>query len=811
MSNMMNDSKYIFANTAPAYFAAGMSVIPLQQQEKKPVPLDWSRYANMPVELHTQEAWLAANQKGNIGLVLGPQSGMIMIDIDTEDNELRDKLIAALPHSPWHRFGKKGMMLAYKWTPIKTHRIKNISGETIVECLSSKTQCVLPPSIHPDTKKPYSANSELLAVRSQLAPLPSDVEEIMRGIIRDHGVELSHAGWSKITDKVSVGSRDTTMTEMAGLFAYAVMRGERSLKEAIGMLHAYHAEYVAAGDGDEVSVDKHVQNLIKFVHRDVIDKKKILPKGWDDGYTSEELVAMGVELGDDDTEWDFSEILLFLQEEFEKKPEGQERSLTVERILMRLAKSKSLTRVDEDLVLKYIVDVGGLGLPVTSFRARLRELRQGDVKGTDHSELARAILKDLEVINIVRCYQDKIMKWNGSHWVEMDKNLIMGQISANYGHLDACKKLSDIKGILQVLMFVAEQGIQKRVVAGINFSNGFLTQELKLIPHDPDLGMTYTLSYAYLPEEAGKFPLFSRFLATSWSKDRDYNDKCLALQEAICVTLFNMGSRYQRAILLHGAPKSGKSQVLRIINSLVPPEAKCMIAPEDWSDKYMPATMAGKILNVVGELSDKKMIDGQKFKDIIDGSEMSVQHKFGQIFKMVPTLAHWFASNHIPKTTDTSYGFIRRWLMLTFHYPVSDEDKQVDIGLTIVAEEREAIVAWAAQALPRMLDRSEYTLPSSHRELENEFANLNNSVRYFLRDSGKVRFGVIEGHVTEVKIYNSYWAFCMGAGGQKPVGAPKFRAMMRELGSEFKFEMRVTEAGLGQSVAAFFGINLMGA
>lgn len=808
---MSNDNKIIFGSVAPAYYEAGIPVIPLQQCEKKPVPMDWSRYATMPVEVATQEAWLATNQRGNIGLVLGPQSGMIMIDIDTEDNELRDKIIAALPHSPWHRFGKKGMMLAYKWTPIKTHRIKNISGETIVECLSSKTQCVLPPSIHPETRKEYSANSHLLDVIGQLAPLPSNIEEILRTIISQHGVELSHAGWSKITDHVSKGSRDTTLTEMAGLFAYAVMRGERTLREAIGMLHAYHAEFVAEGDGDEVGVDKHVQNLIKFVHRDVIDKKKILPKGWDDGYTSEELIEMGVELGIDDTEWDYAQILTFLQEEFEKKPEGQERSLTVERILMRLAKSKSLSRLNEDLILKYIVDVGGLGLPVASLRARLRELRTGDIKGTDHSELARAILRDLEVVNTVRYHQEKFMKWNGSHWVVMDNNLILGQISSNYGHLEACRRLSDMKGILQVLAFVMEQGIQKKRIDGINFSNGFLTPELKLIPHDPDLGMTYTLPFRYLPEEAGKFPIFSRFLSVAWGKDKDFEEKAAALQEAFCVTLFNQGSKYQRAILLHGAPKSGKSQMLRIIHSLVPSEAKCMISPEDWHDKYLPATMAGKILNVVGELSDKKVIDGQKFKDIIDGAEMSVQHKFGQIFTMIPTLTHWFASNHIPKTSDTSYGFIRRWLMLTFHYPVPDSEKQVDIGLTIVAEEREAIVAWAAQALPRMMERNEYTLPASHKELENEFANLNNSVRYFLRDSGKVRFGVIDAHVSEIKIYNSYWAFCMGAGGQKPVGAPKFRAMMRELGPEFKFEMKISEAGLGQSIASFFGINLIGA
>ncbi len=799
----------IFASTSPRYYAAGISVIPLHKRSKKPIPFEWSRFADTVVDAATQAAWQSQHAEGNIGLVLGPQSGMIMIDIDTEDKHLIQLIMEAVPHSPWHRFGRKGMMLAFKWTPIKTFRIKNVSGETIVECLSSKTQCVLPPSIHPDTGLAYHANSELMDVRGHLAPLPDNIEEILRKCISDFGVQLSHSGWSRVTDHVSKGSRDTTLTELAGLFAFAVVRGERTLKEAIGMLHAYHAEFVASGSGDEVGVDKHVDNLIKFLHRDIIDKKKILPKGWDEGYTAEELENMGVTLGEENTEWDFSKILAYLQEEFEKNAEGQARSEAVERILLRLAKSQAMTRIDEDRLLKYIVDVGGLGVPVATLKARLRELKSGDVKGTDHSELARAVLKDLEVTNIVRFHSEKFMKWNGSHWVELDKNTILSQMSANYGHLDACKRASDMNGILKVLGFVMEQGIMSEKIKGINFANGFLTLELKLVPHNPDYGMTYTLPFRYMPEEAGKFPLFAQFLSRSWGKDSDCGDKIQALQEAMCVTMFNLGSSFQRAILLHGAPSSGKTQLLRIMESLVPMEAKCNVPPEKWDDKYLPSMMQNKILNIAGELSDKKLIDGQMFKDIVDGAEMHGQHKFGQIFSFIPTLTHWFASNHIPRTTDTSFGFIRRWLMLTFHYPVSESEKQRDIGALIVAEEREAIVAWATQALIGMMQRNSYTLPHSHRVLENEFANMNNSVRFYIKESGKVRLGVVDGHVTEMALFNSYWAFCLGAGGQKPVTGPKFRAMMRELGGELGFTMAISEANIGSSVAIFNGINLI--
>jgi P4 family phage/plasmid primase-like protien len=273
--------------------------------------------------------------------------------------------------------------------------------------------------------------------------------------------------------------------------------------------------------------------------------------------------------------------------------------------------------------------------------------------------------------------------------------------------------------------------------------------------------------------------------------------------------MFGLGARYQRAIILHGAPQSGKTQLLNIIGSLCPAEAKCAVPPDDWGDKFLATTLYGKILNICGELSERKLIDGQKFKDIVDGGEMSGQYKNQQIFRFRPEVTHWFASNHMPKTTDTSSGFIRRWLFLTFHYPVSDKDKVTDLGDMIVSEEREAIVAWAAMAMPRLLKTNNFTLPTSHKMLVNEFANVNNSVRYFIKESNKVRWGVEGSSCDENRLYNAYFTFCLGAGGMKPVQPIRFRAMLRELQGELDFTLRISQAAGGGSQATLERLALV--
>lgn len=799
----------IFAETAPAYYARGIPVIPLHRREKRPVPLDWSRFHDMPVEPETQAQWIEQNAEGNIGIVLGKQSGVVMMDIDTEDQALIAMIRSLLPVSPWVRIGQKGMVLAFKYTGLRTFRIKNMAGESICELLSERTQCVLPPSIHPKTQLPYKANCNLLDVMASLPPLDQAIEAILRGALEANGVKLSHSGWTRVTDFVSSGSRDVSLTEKAGLFAYAVMRGERSLKEAIGMLQSYNTEFIENVAGDAVLVDKHVDNLVKFLHRDVFDKNKSLPDGWDAGLSDEDKERLGLKFNREHEEWSFEEMRDYLRTQFELHPEQSVgRSRAVDYILDRIARSGQINRLEEDRLMQYMVDTASLDLRISSLRNRVRELRAGELDGTDHSQIAEAVITDFQQVYELRYHNNMIWKWIGSHWELLDEREIKAKISSSYGQLPAAKKSNDHKGILETIKVLLTKGIKSLDVKGVNFANGFLAEDLSLVPHDPAHGMTYTLPFRYMPETVGQAPMFFQFLEDCWSHDADYMAKIDALQEALCVTLFGMGPRFQRAILLKGVAKSGKSQLLKIALSLVPDNAKSFVPPNEWADRFMPTQMNEKLINVCGELSESKKIDGQRFKDIIDGAEMSGQHKGRDIFSFRPLCTHWFASNHTPKTTDSSEGFNRRWLILEFTKAVSAEKRKIDIGDIIVAEEREAISAWAVLALKRLAEKKDYTLTASHDQLIREIAQENNSVRFFIEESPKVRSNT-KGSTSETKLYNEYWSFCFGPGNAKPVTSKAFRSAMRELQQEKGFKLHIDTNNLGAQEASYVSLTLV--
>lgn len=808
------DNTPIFSAVAEAYYRKGISVIPLMYHEKRPLPNDWSRFHDTQPTIAEMTQWMEQYPNGNIGMVLGKQSGITVIDIDLDTTKPEHQktmalIEATLPKSPWHRIGKKGKVMAFKFNDIPTFRIKDAAGNMLVEHLGARTQVVLPPSIHPSTQMPYQANCSLLDVYDQLPVLPKDIEEVLRHILVENGYQLSLSGRTRVTDWTASGARDSKMIQVAGAYASGVMRGERPLSEAISLMRGWHEGFVEKVQGDPIDIDKGIQRMIEFILRDVKERKKALPNGWDNGLTTEDKRNMHLDFSEDEVEWDYEQIKAFIQEEFETHPEGSyKRTQVIERGLEKIAQNKQLTSIDQDRLIKYIVDASKEKITVGSLKKRLRELGQGDLVGQDHTEIAQAVIRDFEPYGALRSYENRIWTYNGSHWIEKDRESVMKWIAEEYGALPMARREADHKQILSIVKTLLPKGIRTVDQKGVNFANGFLASDGKLYEHSPTYGCTYTLPFRYLPEEAGRAPKFFDFLHQSWGKDEDYQSKVNALQEAMCVTIFGMGPRFQRAILLEGAAKTGKSQMLRIVQSIVPDDARSSCNPDSWGERFPPVTMANKILNVCGELPEATKINGQRFKDIVSGDPIQVEHKGGQIFTTQIYATHWFGSNHLPQSQDTSEGFNRRWLILRFNFPVVAEKRILDYGEIIASEEREGIVAWAVEALPRLLIQNEYTLPLSHTQRVAEMANINNSVRYFVTEGRRVRF--VEGKsVSEQQLHAAYYSFCLGPAASKPFGIRQFRMKMRDLTTEFKFDIKMTMTPDGAITCMYEGLELI--
>lgn len=144
-SNLLADR----ARTLDAVRRRGWEVVKLQGRTKKPVGQHWE----ITTDADQVAAWLDAG--ANIGLVCHERTGVAVLDPDElEWVELIDML--GQPCLPWVLTGSGNLHYYIAWTnhlPAKLTWQGKIIGE--IQRGPGQQQVVLPPSIHPDTGRPY--------------------------------------------------------------------------------------------------------------------------------------------------------------------------------------------------------------------------------------------------------------------------------------------------------------------------------------------------------------------------------------------------------------------------------------------------------------------------------------------------------------------------------------------------------------------------------------------------------------------------------------------------------------------------------
>lgn len=112
----------------------------------------------------TVERWDAQYAHYNIGLLMGTPlpDGTLLGALDIDHDQYVSLGRALLGDPPCGRVGKKGIVYFLRFAPVKAKVKYTVKGEQnasfgqVAEFLFQKTLCVIPPSIHPETKQPYS-------------------------------------------------------------------------------------------------------------------------------------------------------------------------------------------------------------------------------------------------------------------------------------------------------------------------------------------------------------------------------------------------------------------------------------------------------------------------------------------------------------------------------------------------------------------------------------------------------------------------------------------------------------------------------
>ncbi len=158
----------IFANHAPLYWQAGFSVIPANG--KRAFLKNWTQYCDRLPTQNELENWCKKYPDANIALCLGSASGLIALDFDNDVCGEHQEIISQIPDSPVKKRGAKGFTAFYKFNGEKSRSFA-VKGICSLDVLSTGKACVLPPSNHPETSKPYVwLGNDLLSIKKEDLP-----------------------------------------------------------------------------------------------------------------------------------------------------------------------------------------------------------------------------------------------------------------------------------------------------------------------------------------------------------------------------------------------------------------------------------------------------------------------------------------------------------------------------------------------------------------------------------------------------------------------------------------------------------------
>lgn len=285
-------------------------------------------------------------------------------------------------------------------------------------------------------------------------------------------------------------------------------------------------------------------------------------------------------------------------------------------------------------------------------------------------------------------------------WV-LNDSIVRLSMAASF---DDNYKVADVAPVEDVLSTMAPEIEVGPHHDFINFQNGMLEWRTgELHEHGPEYKSTVQLPHSWSPEAT--CPMFDE-----WLDQRLSGDGIKLAWELIATTLYS-GNPIQRAGLLYGVGKSGKSTFLETVQGLVGDANCAALSPQDMTKTvFATHSLLGKQANIVTDIDPTKIAETAIFKRVVASEAIQAQQKNKPEFSFRPFCNHLFSANQIPRSSDRTSAWTRRFAILRFMTAIGVETKVVDQYHRVLLQEAEGIIAKAVALLPALLARGDYSV-----------------------------------------------------------------------------------------------------
>jgi putative DNA primase/helicase len=262
----------------------------------------------------------------------------------------------------------------------------------------------------------------------------------------------------------------------------------------------------------------------------------------------------------------------------------------------------------------------------------------------------------------------------------------------------------------------------------LNVRNGLLDVKTRILnPHSPTFLSPVQVPVVY--DAKAKCPAWEQFVSEVFPEDAQQ------LAWEIPAWLMLPGTSIQKAILLVGEGANGKSVYLRNVQSFLGTSNVANLSLQQIeTNRFASERLVGKLANICADLPSTDLASTAVFKAIVGGDRLPAERKHRTSFIFTPFCRLVFSANDLPRSSDSSDGFFRRWIVVPFPNRFDGKDAIpghiLDKKLTSESE-LSGLLNMALAVLPQ-LHQDGFSEPLSTRAAFEEFRHVTDPIAVWL-------------------------------------------------------------------------------
>jgi putative DNA primase/helicase len=289
----------------------------------------------------------------------------------------------------------------------------------------------------------------------------------------------------------------------------------------------------------------------------------------------------------------------------------------------------------------------------------------------------------------------------------------------------------------------------------INVENGMYNWKTgELMPHDQKYMSTVQLGVSYDP--SATCPNFDKWLSSTLPGDEQLGLEVLGY-------MLMSGNPMHIIPLLVGSGRNGKSTYLRIMQKMIGDKNYSALDLNSLAnDKFAIIGLYGKLANICADLHQRHLSNSSNLKKLTGEDNVQGERKNQMSFQFKPWATLIFSTNELWSSSDTSDGYMERWLPVPFQqkFTAGKFDESV------LFNELNGIFNKAMSALRALMAKGEFSTSDAQQELVKKFREDADPVQSWLSDEDYVQTAVPGSELLKTRkrndLYKSYKAYRKG-------------------------------------------------